>query len=276
MVSQRYFLLKAAREVCYGDGFLARTASLDDLTPEVLAAFGELLIQPSGKVAFGNILGKLKKVYDLFKKIPSLWTKFKEILGIDSLTDIPGKIKEWVKAGADVLKKVIRKALEVFPLALFFVPKKKMPGLTDLLARLVKASPKLANALEKVKTNIIEPLDKMLNKHLPTLKRPLLAFAFAWVWINVAEISWDVEGLLRGFTGGISLGELFVSLPESGIGLIVGVLGGSSWSILPIILVARIAWLVAQKILEWVPKKGFLVHWREVGVDASPEQVPAF
>jgi len=274
-VSDRYLILKAAREVYYEESFLHRTAALDDLTPEVLAALGEVLLTHEGRVAFGGLVRRLKKLLNLFRQAPRLWTKFKALLGVEKITEIPKKIKEWAKRGKKALGKVMRKIVEVFPLCIFFVSKKKMPGLTDLMSRIIKVSPKMKALLAKVKTNVVDPLDRMLKKHLPTLQKPLLAFIFAWVWFNVAEISWDIEGLIAGFTGSISLGELFASLPESGVGFIAAAFG-LGYGALPVTIALRLIWLVKNHYLEWVPKKGFIVNWEAMGVEARPEQVAAF
>jgi len=109
-----------------------------------------------------------------------------------------------------------------------------------------------------------------------TLARPLMAAAFIWVWLNVAEISWDVEGLIRGFTGGLSMGELLGSLPESGIGLLVATLfpGLGTFALLPATIMARLLYLLYRKVLSWVKDKGFVIHWDRIGVDRRKELVP--
>jgi hypothetical protein len=274
-VSIRYLIHKAAREAYFSEDFLYRTAAQDEITPEVLAAFGEAFYVHEGKVAFGNLVRRLKKLLSLFKQAPKLWTKFKAILGVEKLTEIPKKIKEWAKKGKKALGKVMKRIAGTFPLCMFFVSKKKMPGLTDLMARIIKASPRMKALLAKVKGNIIDPLDRMLDKYLPTLQRPLLAFIFAYCWFNVAEISWDIEGLIAGFTGSISLGELFASLPESGIGFIAAAFG-LGYGALPVTFVLRIIWLVKNHYLEWIPGKGFVVKWEDMGIDSPSEVVGVF
>jgi hypothetical protein len=116
-------------------------------------------------------------------------------------------------------------------------------------------------------------VDDWFKRYLPRLRRPLYAAIFAWVWFNVAEISWDLQGLLDGFTGSISLPELLASLPESGIGFIAASFG-LGYGALPVTLIARILWLVANHYLEWIPGKGLQVRWDLLGFpDQRPELV---
>ena len=277
-VTDRYFVRLAAREVCGGAPFRLRTAALHDLTPEVIEAFAEgfILSRGPGRVAFGGLLKKMKKLVEFFKKAPKAWQRIKEFLGINGLTDIPKAIKDWAKKGLDALKRLLKKATEVFPLSLFFVPQTKMPGLTDLMARIMDKHPGIQKVLLKIRGAAIH-IDDWLNKYLPTLKRPLLAAVFIWVWLNVAELSWDMQGLIQGFTGGISFGDLLASLPESGIGLLAAV-AGLGYGALPVTLIMRFAYLVAHKYLKWVPGKGFVVNWATITGDPQlqPERVAVF
>jgi len=277
-VADRYLIRLAAREVCVGPEFRSRTAALHDLSSEVLAAFGEAFYLPthSGKVAFGSMARKLSKLLAFFKKVPKAWQRIKDFLGIRRVTDIPKALKTWAQKGLAALRKLLKQATETFPLSLFFVPQGKMPGLTDLMARIMDKHPGIQKALSKIRGSTIH-IDKWLNKYLPRLKRPLLAAIFIWVWFNVAELSWDFESLLQGFTGGISFGELLASLPESGVGFIAA-LAGLGYGALPVTLIMRLMWLVANKYLKWVPGKGFAVNWEALspGQGLRPEMVAVF
>jgi len=252
-----------------------------------MEAFGEAfllsMVRPSTRVALlGGLGGKIKKLWDLFKKAPQLWTQIKEFLGIQGLTDIPKRIKEWAKKGMDALKKGLHAVIVQNPVAaLYVVPHKKMPGVTNMLTQIRNAHPKLQAILDKVHTSIVDPIDKVLaeSKLLRTAARPVLAAIFIWVWLHVVEISWDLHDLVRGFTGAITFGELLQSLPESGVGLLLSVLfpGLGTFALLPLTLIARVLYLLAKKVLVWVKGKGFLVDWTKLG---KPEQgrelVPVF
>jgi len=266
-VAGRYLVRMAARKVCASKSFSRRTASLHDLTPEVLEAFGEGFMLFEGRVAFRGLVKKLKKLVDFFKKAPRAWERIKQFLGIKSIKDIPKAIKEWAKKGLIALKGLLKQATETFPLSLFFIPHGKMPGVTDLMNRIMANHPGLAKALNSIKGKAVH-IDKWLNKYLPRLKKPLLAAIFIWVWFNVAELSWDFEGLLAGFTGNISFGELLASLPESGIGLLAAV-AGLGYGALPVTLIMRIMYLVAKKYIRWEPGKGFVVNWAEITGDST-------
>lgn len=268
---RRYQIRQAARGA-FGDVRVASVAG--DFTPAVLEALADAFVMP-GPVKVAGLRQRLKQVVEFIKRAPQAWEKIKSFLGIKGVTDIPRAMKDWAKQGLRALGKVVRKLTETFPLNLYFIPRGKMPGLTDLLQRIVDQVPWMGKALSRVNTSIIQPLDRWMKKYMPTLSRPLLAAVFIWVWLNVAEITWDLDGLIRGFTGAISLTELFASLPESGIGLILAAFG-VGYHLLPVTLLARLLWLVGQRYLEWVPGKGFKVNWDRMGVSGKrPELVPA-
>ena len=147
-VANRYLVRMAAREVCASKPFRRRTASLRDLTPEVLEAFGEGFTLFDGRVAFRGLVKKLKKLVDFFKRAPRAWERIKQFLGIKSLKDIPKAIKDWAKKGLKALKGLLKQATETFPLSLFFVPQGKMPGVTDLMNRIMADHPKIAKATD--------------------------------------------------------------------------------------------------------------------------------
>jgi hypothetical protein len=276
----------AARQVCSGEGFRNRSAALRDFTPEVLGVFGEAFLLPSMdtrkshvRVAIFKGLGsRLKSLYQLFKKAPQLWVKIKEVLGIENLRDIPKKLKSWAKQGMKSLKKSLKSLVVGNPLvALYFVPKNKLPGVGDLLNRVTKSSPRLDAVLSKVNKSVVQPIDQILkrSKVLRTLARPVMAAIFIFIWLNVAELSWDAEGLVKGFTGNISLGELLGSLPESGLGLLIALLfpGLGTFGLLAPTLMARIAYLLYKKILVWT-KGGLVILWDKLGISKSNEFVP--
>ncbi len=275
-VANRYVCREAAFQVCRLQTFRSRSAALQDVTPAVLSVFAEALI-PEGKVAFfGAVVKKLKKLLALIKKAPTLWTKIKEMLGKDiTLAGLPKAIKEWLKKGKDVLKKLFSKVTQKFPLALYFVPSIKMPGLTDALQRIVERSPTLRKILAGIK-DIAGRVDQWLDKYLPTLQRPLLAAIFAFVWFNVAELSWDIPGLVKGFTGGISFGELLASLPESGIGLFAA-MSGLGFGALPVTILARLLWLAGKRLIEWA-RGSIKIRWDKIDPDTpiAVEEVPVF
>lgn len=281
-VATRFLILHEAREICASDqSFQKRQASLRDFTPEVLAAFGEGFIQGHIKTAFlGQISKRMKQLWGLVKRAPELWTKIKELLGIEKLTDIPKKIKAWAKQGYDALKKSFGYLLKNNPVtALYFVPKDKMPGVTDVLGRLADSSPKLSKLLQSAGRGV-QRLDQFLAKHkaLKIASAPLKAAIFIWIWLNVAELSWDIPGLIAGFTGQISVGELLASLPESGLGLVVALLFPAlgTFALLPVTIIGRVLWLLAKKLASWIPGKGFLVHWSKIEPGRRDELVPVF
>ena len=275
-VTNRYLLRKAAHYVAANLHFRYRVAGLEDLSPSILEAFGEaFLLSYQGKVAFGSLVKKLTQLVDFFKQAPKVWEQIKRFLGVHSWSDIPGALKRWAQKGLGALKSALHHMAQVFPLSLYFVPTQKMPGLTDLMHRILVAHPDIRKALESIRGGV-KRLDEWMDKYLPALQRPLLAAIYIWVWLNVAELSWDFQALAAGFTGAISLSDLFASLPESGVGLIAAMFG-LGYAALPITLMARILWLVGNQYLEWVPGKGLRVQWDKItGQPHPPELVPVF
>lgn len=250
---------------------------------EALAqAFWQTREGTSDREAGLGILRGVKRLLGLLKKAPGrAWEALSRALGLPdmegmSITEkaklIGSKAKALVKDGQRAVKKLGKWIKGTFPLAVYFVEKQKAPNLTDILTRIAKRSPRIWALLQKVKGGAMK-VDKVLDKYLPTLKRPLLAAIFAWIWFNVAEISWDIEGLIAGFTGSISFTDLLMSLPESGIGLIFAMMG-LGYGALPVTIVLRILWLVANHYLEWVPGKGLRVKWSKMDVAQPDELVP--
>lgn len=276
-VAARYLIRQAAHEIA-GSSLRNRHASLMDFTPEVLAAFGEgfLLDDMLRTAGFRNFRKKLQRVWDFVQKAPQAWTKLKSFFRIDDIKQLPDVIKEWAAKGKKALGALAKKLKTSFPMSLYFVDKGKMPGLTDLLQRISEKSPKLRSALRSINTRIVEPLDRLMEKYLPTLGRPLKASIFIYIWLQVVEITWDFNALLVGFTGGMSLGELFSSFPESSIGAFFA-LFGLGYAFLPVAISARILWLIGHKYVSWVPGKGLKVHWDRITGERGqrPELVPA-
>ena len=262
-----------------------RTASWSppvEMTQAIVASTWEPREGSTPKEAFGAITKAVSRLMVFLKRAPRAIPKLVQALAIegwDSMswlerTSVLGsKLKELMKEGKRILGVALKKVASSFPLSLFFVDRGKMPGLTDLMNRLMDRVPWLKAALQKVNAGAIK-VDQLFQKYIPRLRRPLYAAVFIWVWLNVAELSWDIQGILLGFTGQISLSELLASLPESGLGFIAASFG-LGYGALPVTLVARFIWLVAQHYLTYVPGKGFQVHWDKLGVDQRPELVPA-
>lgn len=241
----------------------------------LVSAFWETRTGSTTKEAAGGIMRAVKQLIALARRAPKAWDAIKATLGIDSLNPaaLVKKLRELAKTGKKALGSALGKAASTFPLSLFFVQKGKAPGLTDLLARILNKSPRLRAMLGKVKSGA-GSVDKWLKKYVPRGSKVLYAAIFIWVWLNVAELSWDIDGILRGFTGRISLGDLLASFPESGLGALAAAFG-LGYGALPYTLIARLVWLVANHYLMWVPGKGLRVRWSEMGVEGERDELVA-
>lgn len=202
---------------------------------------------------------------------PKFLSIIKESLGVSSLSEVPSRLKSLAATAKKYLRDLLTQWKSSFPMSLYFDGKQKMPSLTDLLNRIVSKSPRMKSLLESVKSGV-NVLDSFLAKHLPTLGKPLLAAIYIYVWLNVTELSWDIESVVKGFTGRISLVELFASLPESGIGALVGLTGVGTFYFVPITIIARIVWLVGKNYLEWTGS-GFVIRWDRMGIGNDTETV---
>lgn len=270
-VADRYMIRQAVALACQGP---FKTASMYHREVVQACLEGALMGTPWMKTAtLTGLLTKAKKLMGMIKSAPKLLDKIKDALGIKALSELPQKLKEMAQQGFQAIRKALDKIKSTFPVSLYFAPKTKMPGLTDLLQRIVGGSPAIGKALNAIGSKI-KPIDAWLEKYAPNLSRPLKAAAFAWVWINVAEISWDLPSLWDGFTGKISLSELFASLPESGIGAVLA-LFGVGYHLLPLTFVARLLWLVSHKYLSWKDGK-LIVHWGKIRPEDDHAQDEAF
>jgi len=225
------------------------------LTSEALEAFVEAFYLPSyrGRVAFVDVLRKLKDLVSAFNKSPSLWERFKKAIGIGGLTDLPGVLKDLAKKGYSALKGAIGKAFSVLPLKLLTLPEAKLFSLNSLLERLVKKFPKFHSFLAtKVKPGI-DWIEKQFRKHLPTLGVPILVGVYCWIWWNVAEFEWDLHGLIDIVTGSITFSDLLMSFPSAILGAVIGALlpGLGTFSLFPMAFIARLAFLVGTRYFEW-------------------------
>lgn len=282
-IRDRFLIERAVHQLYTTDTRVAAWAPPEPVVKAVVYGFWEPRVGSTDRQAFLGIARAVKRLLDLFKRAPRAWEAIKEGLGLGDLeglgwTDkaklLGAKLKELATAGRKALGKVLKGVTTTFPLSLFFVPANKAPGLTDLVARILQKSPRIRALLEKIHGGA-EKVDALFKRYIPRLSRVLYSAIFIWVWMNVAELSWDVEGILAGFTGRISLGELLASLPESGVGAIAASFG-LGYGALPYALVARLIWLVVNRYIEWAPGKGFKVRWDLMGVQERPELVPAF
>ena len=266
-------------------GLYGRTASVSSADRVLTAALVEAVweSQPSvnAKTAFLGITKAISKILDLIKKVPHFWDRISDTFEIDDWDEmnlvqktkaLGSKLGDLIHEGKAALGKAFKEAVNHFPLNLFFVPHKKMPGLTDLLKRISDAVPWINDALKRVHNTAIS-VDKLFEKYIPTLRKPIYAAIFIWVWVGVSEISWDVHSILQGFTGNISLSELLGSMPESGIGLIAASFG-LGYGALPYAIIARLMWLVAQDYIKY-EHGGFKVDWAKMGIRQRSEFVPA-
>jgi hypothetical protein len=278
-ITDRYLVKLAVQEVYTHPTPLIKTASSQGLTPAVVQAFMEGFYLPmhTGRVAFRGLVQKAKQLVQLFGKAPQLWKRFKALIGIEGLMDIPKAIKELAKRGYQALQKVLHKAFQKWPLKLYTLEKGKLHGLNALIDMLLKKSPAASRFFQKAKVKT-DQFGIWLRKAAPTLSAVLVTAIYMWIWMNVVEFEWDMQGLTDAVTGSLSLSDLLASLPSSGLGFLLKSFRFGTFTLLPATIVARVLWMVAHRYIEWTGS-GFRVNQQAIAEDfgvpvaAVPTQV---
>jgi len=272
-VADRFLMRLAAQEACLSTGMRLASAGL---TPDVVAAFGEHFYLPlhSGKVAFGMLVRKLKQLVDGFKHMPQLWEKFKSIIGIQSLADIPGAIKGLAATAVKALKSVLHKLFDTWPLKIYTLEKGKMMSFNQMLDKLISKSPKLKHILDSALTHFGN-FGEMVRKQAPHIVGAVMVAVYIWVWLNVVEFEWDIKSLVDAITGGLTFPDFLASLPGSAMGFLLNGFGFGTFTLFPVALAARVLYLVAHRYVEWTGS-GFRVDWDKMVKDfnMNPEALP--
>ena len=276
-VADRYLVKLAVQEVYSYPAPHIKTAANRGITPAVVQAFLEGFYLPvhTGRVAFRGLVQKAQQLIKMFGKAPRLWAKFKKLLGIERLTDIPKAIKELAKRGYRALQKVLGKAFQKWPLKLYTLEKGKLKGLNGLIDMLVKKSPAATRFFQKARIKT-DQFGEWLKKAAPTLSAVLMTAIYIWIWLNVVEFEWDMQGLTDAITGTLSLSDLLASLPSSGLGFLLHAFQLGTFTLLPATIIARILWMVAHRYIEWTGS-GFRVNQQAIAEDfgVSAAAVPS-
>jgi len=274
-VADRYLVRLAVRKVCNGKSFRRRSASLHDLTPEVLEAFGNSFSMHTGRVAFGGLVKRLRQLAQVFTKVPKLWELFKKAIGIESLADIPRAIKNLAVKGYKALNKIIHSVFSAWPLKLYTIEKGKLFGISKLVSDLMKKHPQFGNWLESKAKPRINQFDKWLREKIPSLSRVLLIAVYFWIWFNVVEFEWDMKSLTDALIGNITLAEMLSSLPSSAIGFLLKAFNFGTFTLLPVTVAARLVYLIANRYITWTGQ-GFTVEWellsKDIGISTGELQ----
>lgn len=156
----------------------------------------------------------------------------------------PEAVKDLAERGREVAENVMGRLRPIL------VEEGRIPTITDMLKQVADE----AGVAEEMDRQIGDParrVDQWLQEHLPTLGRTAKAALFTFIWLNVDELSWDPDALKQGFSGGVPLDELIANLPESGIGFLSNVFFGIGFTIMPVMLAARLIWLAQHHYIEW-------------------------
>jgi len=257
-LADRYMVRMAATAACAGSG--TRLAS-SGLTPNVVAAFAEhfYLPQYQGRVAFGGLLRKLKQLVEVFKKAPALWEKFKNLIGIKSLLDIPRAIKDLAAKAKKALRGLIHKMFDSWPLRIYTLEKGKLKSFNDMISGLMAKSPKLKKVLDAGISHL-GSFGEMIRQHAPHIMGVLMVGIYIWVWMNVTEFEWDFKGLTDAVTGALSFPEFLATLPGSAFGGVLNIFGFGTFTLLPLAVAARVLYLLQHRYIEWTGR-WFAVNW---------------
>ena len=263
-----------------------------EMTAEVLAAFGEAVVDdPNLRLA--SLARRMKQLWEAFQTVPAKWDEFKKMLGVKATSwfgvarELPGKIKSMFRDAAKYLGQAGKIMADKIPLLrLYLDVGVKLPGVGDWLKQALTHMPepvqKAVRALGTKANSMAKWVDELVKKN-PVVKPAstmVSAGLFAYIWFNVVEMSWDVPEIIRGFLGGYSFVELLHSLPESAIGLLLGLMvpgipGGLLWNaILPITIAIRLGWLIHKHYIEYSPGRELVIHWDRLGIAPPPTAVP--
>ena len=301
-VADRFLIRQAARQVLKAP--ISRRASRDKAAAKVRA---EMTLPVLEAFAFGynirtagikGLARKLKEIWQAFQSAPEKWEEFKKNLGVKAtsklglMKELPKKISEVFKKGADILKRVGKKLIKQFPfLEIYFKVVPNLPSVQGYLSELAnKYLPapikKAMSAAAGKAMSLGKFLDRMVAKSslLKGAAWPLKAYVFYMIWINVTELSWNVGEIIRGMMGAISFSELIKSLPEAGLGFIVTLLFGAlipggtivgaiGWNaLLPMALALQIYWLWKKGYIQLASNK-IQIMWEKLGVDPTTVQM---
>lgn len=253
-VYARYVIRVAAGGACRST-FRTRTATTD-LTRRVLIAGAEAALIPDdgSPVRLAGLLDLPRKMVELAKitkRFPKLWDRVKEFLGVESLSDLPSRVKELVKEGYAALRKALGKLFNTWPLKLYTLPESKVFSLGAALDKLLASHPGFTKWLNGSVKPRVDQFDKWLREALPTVSKVLMVSIYVWLWINTTEFEWDLKGILDAATGHITLSDLLGSLPGSVLGAVLGSLNLGTFTLLPAALAARLMFLIAHRYVSW-------------------------
>ena len=239
--------------------YTSRGASVvrEQFTVEVFEAF----TYPFMKMSMDNftvkdVVKKVKDIWSAFQSAPNYWEQFKKMLGITATNlitftaQLPKKIIEFFKQGykgfTSVVKQMSDKLSEfmkvfntisskITPFNLVMEQAtsylkdstigKQVIGVLETGKK--KAEDFLSNIKFKSGNTGLDLMKDIVNTFLDgsvsnTVGIPLKAYIFFDIWISVTELSWDYKGIIKGMLGLISWRELLDTLPESGVGYLVG------------------------------------------------------
>lgn len=261
-VVAHYLIREAASKVAQ-----EKTASRrpHGLTAAVLTEFGlaSLDTVANGRMTIASVTNKLRELISLFSKAPDAWEAFKKMIGASSIASIPGKVAELMRGAGTAMRAVGEALAETVPaLKIYLGLGAKLPAIGDWLNNLYDKLPSgvrttVTKLSAKVRT-LADWVDQIVRKNnvSKVVGRAASAAIFAYVWMNVAELSWNVPEILRGFSGQLSFVELLDTFPESGIGLLVSLLfPGIPQALifnvfLPVTVAVRLAYLYERKLLK--------------------------
>lgn len=279
-VAARHEIRLAAKRACVS---INRTASANGLLERCLVAMAEgaLLSDDDGSVrtaGFANLARRLKQMAVMVGKFPNLWDRVKEFLGVESLTDLPGRITELAKEGYKALKRLVDKAFAVWPLKLYTLPESKLFSLNTALEKLMDASPAFKTFLTDTVKPRVDQFDRWMKEYLPTVSKVVMVAVYVWIWLNVVEFEWDLKGILDAATGALSLSDLLASLPGSILGALMNSLGLGTFTLLPAAYAVRLMLVISRRYVSWTGS-GFSFDAEKLradfGMDPATNLIPA-
>jgi hypothetical protein len=252
-VAARAEIRRVASQVC-SEVFPGKTASSRS-TREILVAMAEGALIPSeGPVhvaGLGSLVAKLKQIASAIKANPNVWDHLKKMIGVESLDQLPGKLKELVKEGYHWLRKAMDHAFKSWPLKIYTFPEAKLISLNALIEKMAKMSPRFMKFLHDHVKPHVDQFDVWLRKNLPTVSKALMVGIYVWIWFNVVEFEWHLKDMLDAATGALSLSDLLASLPGSILGFMMNSLGFGTFTLFPAAFIMRLVVVTGARYLDF-------------------------
>lgn len=214
-------------------------------------SFGVRFYDKRASLSVGSFFERIKKLVMFLKEKPKVLLELMRAFDVNSIVNIPSKMKKIAELGLEYLRKAIDKAFQHYPLKIFTLPETKIIEISEILRKLIERYPKIKSFFKETLTPKIDYFEELMRRFLPTLSKIAMTAVFIWIWLASAEFEWNLKNLSDVIAGRITLAELLASLPAAGVGLIANLFATGMFTFFPYAVFARVFLLLAAKYVAW-------------------------